>query len=97
MEQLITIEILGQSYTFGTETEVSKAKEVADLLLKEVAKVEIQLSGKSTIITKQTILILAALNIAGENYKLKKKYSELLQDISERSDNLIRLVDTCLY
>ncbi len=92
MEQLVTIELLGQSYTFKAEADSSNAKEVADLLVKEVAKVETELSTKSSI-AKQTILILAALNIASENYKLEKKYSDMLQNISERSANLIRELD----
>lgn len=91
LEQLVTIELFGQPYTFKVEEESSKAKEVADLLVNEVTKVE--LSTKSSTITKQTILILAALNIASENYKLKKIYS----DMSERSANLIRELDMCLY
>jgi len=92
LEQLVTIELLGQSYTFKAEADSSNAKEVADLLVKEVAKVETELSTKSSI-AKQTILILAALNIASENYKLEKKYSDMLQNISERSANLIRELD----
>ncbi len=93
MEQFVTIELLGQSYTFKAEADSSNAKEVADLLVEEVAKVETELSTKSSTIAKQTILILAALNIASENYKLKKKYSDMLQNISERSANLIRELD----
>ncbi len=96
LEQLVTIELFGQSHTFGAETEISKAKEVADLLVKEVARVEGQLSAKSSMIPRQTILILAALNIAGENYELKKKYSERLKTVSERSANLIQALDMCL-
>ncbi|OQX27733.1 MAG: hypothetical protein BWK80_03870 [Desulfobacteraceae bacterium IS3] len=96
LEQLVTIELFGQSYTFGAETEISKAEEVADLLVKEVARIEGQLSAKSSTIPRQTILILAALNIAGENYELKKKYSERLKNISERSANLIQAIDMCL-
>jgi cell division protein ZapA (FtsZ GTPase activity inhibitor) len=38
-------------------------------------------------------LILAALNIANENIKLKESYSDLLKDISKRSTDLINLLD----
>lgn len=93
MEQLVTIELLGQLYTFKTEAELSKAKEVADLLAEEVSRVETQLEGKSPPITKQTILVLAALNIASENSKLKKEHSDLANDISKRSANLIGRLD----
>jgi len=94
--QFITIELFGQSYTFKAEAEDCAANQVADLLLDEVSKVETQLAKQSSPPTKQTILILAALNIAGEHYKLKEKYSDMLKDSSERSANLIRLLDGCL-
>jgi cell division protein ZapA (FtsZ GTPase activity inhibitor) len=91
LEQLVTIELFGQSYTFKAEEDVSKAEDVANLLVKEVEKVELQLSAKAPTINKQTILILAALNIASENYKLKN----LTQEISERLEKLIRLLGMC--
>ncbi|MDM8521985.1 cell division protein ZapA [Desulfococcaceae bacterium HSG8] len=96
MEQFVTIELFGQPYTFKAEAEASEAKEVADFLVREVDKLEIRLSGKSPTITKQTILILAALNIASEHYNLKKEHSDLLRVISERSKNLICAVDRYL-
>ncbi len=96
MEQLVTIELFGQPYTFKTESDVTNAREVADFLIKEVAKVETQLSSKSSKITKLATLILAALNIANENVELKKTHSDLLRDISERSASLIRVLDAAV-
>jgi len=92
LEQFVTIELFGRSYTFKTESELSEAREAADFLVKEVAKIEVQLSEKS-LVPEQTILILAALNIAGENHKLKKKYSDMVQEITERSASLIHKLD----
>ena len=94
MEQLVTIELFGQPYTFKTESDASKAKEVADYLVEEVARIETQHSTISSNVTKLTTLILAALNIANENFELNKKHSDLLKDISKRSTNLIRALDT---
>jgi len=93
LKQLIKIELFGQQYTFGTEADISTAKAVADLLIREVAEVEAQLSINSATVTKQTILVLAALNIASEHHKLKEKYAELLKNMSEQSANLIRRLD----
>jgi cell division protein ZapA (FtsZ GTPase activity inhibitor) len=45
LEQLVTIELFGKPYTFKAKSEVKKAKEVADLLAKEVSRVESQKSG----------------------------------------------------
>ena len=97
MEQLVTIELFGRPYTFKAESEATKAKEVVDFLKREITKVETQQSGKSPGITKLAILILAALNIANENFDLKMNHSELLGQISERSAKLIRKLDDCLH
>ena len=96
MEQLVTIEIFGRPYTFKAESETTKAKEVVDFLKREITKVETQQSDKSPGITKLAILILAALNIANENLDLKMNHSELLEQISERSSGLIRILDDYL-
>ena len=93
MEQLVTIKLFGQPYTFKANSEVRQAKEVADFLVAEVSRVEDQQSGKSTNISKIAILMLAALNIANENIELKEQYSKLLQDISKRSTDLIQKLD----
>ena len=96
MGQLVNIELFGQSYTFKAESESIKAKEVADFLVREVAKVETQHSGESSHMTKLTILIITALNIAKENYELKTNYFSLLRDISEQSKSLICVLDAGL-
>ena len=72
MEQLITIDLFGQSYTFKTDSEVSKADEVADFLVKEVNKVESQHPVKTLDITKFTFLILVALNLVIKNFEIKR-------------------------
>ena len=93
MEQLVTIDLFGQSYTFKTDSDVSKADEVAELLLKEVNRVEKKHSHKTLDITKFTILILAALNIANENFEVKKRNLELMNDVSQRLNRIIRILD----
>ena len=95
MEQLVTIELFGQPYTFKTESDIADAKEVADYLVKEVTRFETQHSSKSSD-NKFGTLILAALNIANENIELKKKHSDLLIDISKQSANLIRALDVAV-
>jgi cell division protein ZapA (FtsZ GTPase activity inhibitor) len=89
LEQMVTIELFGQPYTFKAETEVKTAKAVADLLVKEVDKVQDQQSGPLSNISNLTILILAALNIANENMELKRNHSKLLDDVNQRSALII--------
>ena len=94
MEQLVTIELFGQPYTFKTESDVTDATKVADYLVKEVTKIETQHDSKSSSVTKLATLMLAALNIANENIELKNKHSDLLKDVSKRSENLIQALDS---
>ena len=93
MEKTITIELFGQPHTFKANSEVTQEKEVADLLVKEVARVENQQSGQSSNISKLAILMIAALNIANEHLELKRTYSKLLRDVTNRASNLIHTLD----
>ena len=96
MENTVTIELFGQPYTFKANSEVTKAKEVADFLVQEVARVEDQQPDQSPNISKLTILMLAALNIANEHMELKRNHSKMLREIAERTTKLIRTLDTCV-
>ena len=93
MEQIVTIELFGQPHTFKTDSDVTRAKEVADLLVKEVERVKSQQIDPSTNISRQKILILAALNIANENVELKRNHSKLLHDVAQRTTSLIGTLD----
>jgi cell division protein ZapA (FtsZ GTPase activity inhibitor) len=86
---MVTIELFGQPYTFKAESDVETAKAVADLLVKEVDKVQNQQSGPASNISNLTILILAALNIANDNMELKRNHSKLLDDVNQRSARII--------
>ena len=93
MEQIVTIELFGQTHTFKANSEVTKAKEVADLLVREVNRVEGQQTDPSSNMSKLTILMIAALNIANEHMELIRNHSELLDDVSDRTANLIQTLD----
>lgn len=92
-EQIVTIELFGQPYTFKAESEVKEAKEVAEILVKEVDKIQNRQTDQSSTMSNLTILMLAALNIANENMELKRNYARFLDEISERSTGLIRRLD----
>jgi len=93
LEQIVTIELFGQTHNFKANSEVTKAKEVADLLVQEVTRVEDQQSNQSSNMSKLTILMLAALNIANEHMELKRNHFKLLHDIANRTANLIHTLD----
>ena len=96
MDQIVTIQLFGQTHTFKANSEVTKAEEVADFLVREVNRVEGQQTDKSSNMSKLTILMLAALNIANEHMELIRNHSELLDDVSNRTANLIRTLDNCV-
>jgi cell division protein ZapA len=93
LEQLLTIELFGQPYTFRTDSDLTKAKEVADLLMREVRQVEAQQKKAGTGINKNTMLILAALNIAAENIELKKKQTNFMENVSQHADTIMSLME----
>ncbi|MCK5852752.1 cell division protein ZapA [bacterium] len=96
MDEIVTIKLFGQQYSFKAGGEVLNAKLVAELLAKEVDTVEKQISGKSPNMTKFTILTLAALNIANEYIELQQSHTDLLENISQRTSTLIKAVDVHL-
>ena len=93
MEQLVTIELFGQQHTFKAESDENQAREVADLLAKEVSRIKSPQTGESSAASDFTTLMLAALNIAHQKLELENRYSKFTQDLSERSQRLIRQLD----
>jgi cell division protein ZapA (FtsZ GTPase activity inhibitor) len=96
LEDIITIELFGQPYSFKAETDAKLAKKVADLLVQEVESVENELSGKQAKLNKFTILMLAALNIANESAELKQNYADLRRNISEKTVKMMKTIDVHL-
>jgi cell division protein ZapA (FtsZ GTPase activity inhibitor) len=90
---MVTIELFGQPHTFKADTEVAKANEVADLLKREVEKVQGQQTGLSAHIPKLTIMILAALNIANNIIQLKKDTGDFVDQMAKRCETLNRMLD----
>ena len=93
MDDIFTIELFGQTHTFKADSEVTQAKAVADLLVKEVCRIEDQQANQSSNMSKLTILMLAALNIANEHIELKNNHAKLLHDVADRTTNLIHTLD----
>lgn len=93
MDQFVTIELFGQPYTFKADTEVGEAREVADLLVEEVTKIQNQQAAQIPHIPKLTILIIAALNMAHQILELKKESGELVGHVSARCEKMNRILD----
>lgn len=93
LKQLLTIDLFGQPYHFNVEKNFSQAKEIADLFVKEVQRVEEKIMLTSNGTNKTAVLILAALNIAQENKDLKNKQSIFHHKIKNRVDAILKMLD----
>lgn len=96
MEQLLTIDVLGQPFTFKADSNTTDAKAVADYVVKTVDMVESHNKQGALTLDKRAILILTALNITGEYFNLKKKHQDLLNSINKRSAELIAALESKL-
>jgi cell division protein ZapA len=94
LDQLLTIDVLGQPFSFKTDSDVSEARAIADYLAESVSQVRSQCGNQLPNSDKRAILILAALNITSEYFNLKKEHRALLKDINQRSEHLISTLDT---
>jgi cell division protein ZapA len=94
LDQTITIDVLGQPFTFKTDSSVSEAKAVAEFVAKSVTDVQSQLGGQVPTPDKRAVLILTALNITSELFDLRKKHQVLLEDINQRSVQLLNTLET---
>jgi cell division protein ZapA len=96
VENLITIELFGQTFTFKTESEVCIAEAAADSVVKEVARIQENESRQLSELKKLTVMILVALNFAKENNDLKTEHQKVLRKVAERSNSLLRRLDVDL-
>ena len=92
----MTIDVLGQPFSFKTDSDISEARAIADYLAASVGQVKTQCGNQAPTPDKRAILLLAALNITSEYFELKKKHRELLDDLDNRSAHLIDALDTQL-
>ncbi|MBU0995715.1 MAG: cell division protein ZapA [Proteobacteria bacterium] len=96
MDDIVTIELFGDTYRFKTEAEIENARKVAEYLVNEVEKVEKQLAEKSTAMLRFRLLLLAALNISSDYFKLKSNHKDLLEDLSDRLVSINEKIDNHL-
>ena len=66
---------------------------VADILVKEVEKIQEEMSGQTPEMTKFTVLMLAALNMASELYESKQNQTQFISKLNEKSSRLTKLLE----
>jgi len=94
LDNTVTIDVLGQPFSFKTDSDVSEARAVAEYVSEQVSAVHDQCSGQVPTPDKRAILILAALNITSELFNMRKKHDGLMEDINQRSAQLLNTLDT---
>jgi cell division protein ZapA len=93
LDQLLTIEVLGQPFTFKSDSDASESRVVADYVADTVKRIKLQCAHNRPTPDKRAILILTALNITSEYFELKKKHQQLLHDIDTRSVHLLNALE----
>ena len=91
---MLKIEILGQPFSFKTDSNASDAGAVADYVVKSVDRAKMQCGHKASAPDKWAILVLASLNIANDYLELQKKHQRLLHDINQRSTRLLNTLES---
>lgn len=93
MEELVTLNIFGQQFTFKADEDYPHLPEVSVLIEDEIEKVTQQHAGAGPKTSNLAILLSAALNIANENIELKKREAALIDLISQRSGKILKMLD----
>lgn len=95
MSEDIVITLLGKKLKFKADEDVSDAKQVADLLIREVNKVS-EREKHAFGMDNFTKLTQAALNIANDFVELQRSYAELERQISDKSNALLKSINNRL-
>lgn len=66
-DNFINLSVLGKTYTFKTDADHHFAQKAADNLIEEIEKARDILAHDSVNYSQTIIILLAALNLAGEN------------------------------
>jgi cell division protein ZapA len=92
VERLIEVNIFGNDYTVKTDADTEYIQEIARYVDKKMGEI---VKNTKTVSTLNTA-ILAALNIADDLFKEKEKREELLTEVENRSEEIVKTIDTQL-
>lgn len=85
---MITIEILGQRYTFKADDGLVDPQKVAHFLMEEVRKLETGQADQTADTNRFVMLLQAALNICSDHLKLKQQLAAVSDRISLKTERL---------
>ena len=88
MEQLITIDIFGQRYTFRADESLIDPQRVADFLMEEVRKIETGQAEHIAETNRFVMLLQAALNISSRHLKMTQQLAAVSDRLSLKTERL---------
>ena len=88
VEQVITIELLGETFKFKADENRENLEEILTYLMQEVQKVEEQFPGHALKTNKLAIMVMAALNISKQFIELTNNHSDFMNSVSSRTSKL---------
>lgn len=93
MEQIITVELLGEYFNFKVDSDSRiDAKEVTERLVSEVNEIASRFPLHAQKTNKLAILVSAALNIARQNVELSMYYGEFVNAVAGRAARMDQMI-----
>ncbi len=92
MEQLIRIDVFGQTYTFKADAGKTDPRMVAEFLMEAVHKIETGQDGHPAGSSQFILLLQAALNITSEHIQLRQQLTEMSHRIAKQTERLYSLM-----
>lgn len=88
MEQLITIEVLDETFQFRVNETHLNSRAIADYLIAEIEAISKQFPRHTLKTNKLAIVVSAALHITRQYFELKSNHSDFVADVSHRAFKL---------
>lgn len=93
MDDILTIELFGEKFSFKPSAEVEDSQEIAEHLTRYVKNAEEQFETTAAGKNKMAILLLAAMNMSKDFHELKLEYSRLEEAVIQKTASLIQKID----
>jgi cell division protein ZapA (FtsZ GTPase activity inhibitor) len=93
VEQVIKIEILGETFKFKSDGNRQSLKEVLRYLMTELHKVEEQFPSHALKTNKLAIIVMTALNISKQYVELANSHTDFLETVSTRTSKLDEMIE----
>lgn len=93
VKKIITIELLDEQFKFKTdENSIVDPQDIAHHLIEEITQVEAKFPVYARKTSKLAIVVMAALNIAKDNFELQNRHSTFINNVSTRAERLDFLI-----